>query len=34
MADKIKNGDWSAQTTAILLIVGPILVILFITTKN
>ena len=29
MADKIKKGDWSAQTTAILLIVAPILVILF-----
>ena len=30
MADKIKKGDWSAQTTAILLIVAPILVMLFI----
>lgn len=29
MADKIKKGDWSAQTTGILLIVGPILTILF-----
>tara|TARA_B100001964_G_scaffold109724_1_gene122691 strand:- start:518 stop:1243 length:726 start_codon:yes stop_codon:yes gene_type:complete len=29
MADKIKKGDWNAQTTAILLIVAPILVILF-----
>jgi len=29
MADKIKKGDWSAQTTAILLIVAPILVMLF-----
>jgi len=29
MADKIKKGDWSAQTTGILLIVAPILVILF-----
>ena len=29
MADKIKKGDWNAQTTAILLIVAPILVMLF-----
>ena len=29
MADKIKKGDWSANTTGILLMVGPILVILF-----
>ena len=29
MADKIKKGDLSAQTTAILLIVAPILVMLF-----
>ena len=29
MADKVKKGDWNAQTTAILLIVAPILVMLF-----
>jgi len=29
MADKIKKGDWNAQTTAILMIVAPILVMLF-----